>query len=442
MARLRDYLPDVRIVVGGPAFAHSDKGWEEYTVESVDALLDELAAQSHSTGPEAARGAEPPMLELRIARRFLWRSKVQSLLIVLGIAVGIAVQVFVGSLITSLQDSLVDETVGSSPHVSLEPADSQAPFAFSAQDRATVSADPRVTAVAPVQSLSALVPVGDASVPVVVKGGTFADLDSIYGLSEKLVAGEISLTGDRIVVGKELAEQNGLSPGDAVQLVLADGSTVETVLEGVFDLGAQAANAQFVFSGLELASSALGRSIDQVGAVEMQITDVFASPEVAAGFQSAFPQLTVSEWQAKNSDLLTALQSQSTSSYMIQVFVIIAVMLGIASTLAISAVQKTRQVGILKALGMSDTRTGLVFLYQAGILGVIGTALGIAVSLALIAVFSAVARSGDSGLFPIEPKLSFVLLSAGIGIAIALISAIIPYRKTARLDPIEVIQGG
>jgi len=382
------------------------------------------------------------MLELRIALRFLWRNKVQSLLIILGIAIGIAVQVFVGSLITSLQDSLVDETVGSSSHVSLEPAGGQAALSFTTEDRATLSVDPRVTAVAPVQSLSALLPVGDASVPVVVKGGALSDLDSIYGLSEKLVVGEISLAGDRITVGKDLAEQNGLAPGDSVRLVLADGSTVETVVEGVFDLGAQAANERSVFSGLELASSALGRSTDRVSAVETQIADVFASPEVAASLRTAFPQLTVSEWQAKNSDLLTALQSQSTSSYMIQVFVIIAVMLGIASTLAISAVQKTRQIGILKALGMSDSKTGLVFLYQAGILGVIGTALGIAVSLALIAVFSSVAKSGDSGLFPIEPRLGFVLLSAGIGIAIALISAIIPYRKTARLDPIQVIQGG
>ena len=382
------------------------------------------------------------MLELRIALRFLWRNKVQSLLIIMGIAIGIAVQVFVGSLITSLQDSLVDETVGSSSHVSLEPAGGQAALSFTTEDRATLSVDPRVTAVAPVQSLSALLPVGDASVPVVVKGGALSDLDSIYGLSEKLVVGEISLAGDRITVGKDLAEQNGLAPGDSVRLVLADGSTVETVVEGVFDLGAQAANERSVFSGLELASSALGRSTDRVSAVETQIADVFASPEVAASLRTAFPQLTVSEWQAKNSDLLTALQSQSTSSYMIQVFVIIAVMLGIASTLAISAVQKTRQIGILKALGMSDSKTGLVFLYQAGILGVIGTLLGIAVSLALIAVFSSVAKSGDSGLFPIEPRLGFVLLSAGIGIAIALISAIIPYRKTARLDPIQVIQGG
>ncbi|MCE5254941.1 MAG: FtsX-like permease family protein [Actinomycetia bacterium] len=382
------------------------------------------------------------MLELRIARRFLWRSKVQSILIILGIAVGIAVQVFVGSLITSLQDSLVKDTVGSSPQVALEPPATETAFSFTTEDRESVGADPRITAIAPVQSFSALVSADGKSVPVIVKGAALADLDSIYKISARLVDGNVSLTGSRVVAGKDLVEQNGLSLGDQVRLVLADGTGVEALLEGVFDLGAQAANEQFVFSGSELAGAALNRPADQVSAVELQIDDVFASPQVAADLATAFPGLTISEWQTKNADLLTALQSQSTSSYMIQVFVIIAVMLGIASTLAISAVQKTRQIGILKALGMSDTRTGLVFLYQAGILGVIGTALGIAASLGLIAVFSLVAKSGGSGLFPIEPKLGFILVSAGIGIAIALISAVIPYRRTARLDPIQVIQSG
>jgi lipoprotein-releasing system permease protein len=381
------------------------------------------------------------MLELKIAWRFLWRSKVQSMLIILGIAVGIAVQVFVGSLITSLQDSLLDSTVGSSSHITLEPAPGEAALSFGSLDAETIRSDPRVTAVAPMQVLSALIPVGESSAPVVVKGGAFTDIDSIYGLSGKLVAGRISLENDGIVVGKEFAEQYALGPGYKVRLVLADGSAFDATIEGVFDLGSQVANQQSVFAGLEAASVALGRPSDEVSAVEVQIADVFTSPEVMRDLTSQFPQLRATEWQAKNSELLTALQSQSTSSYMIQVFVIIAVMLGIASTLAISAVQKTRQIGILKALGMSDVRTGLVFLYQAGILGVVGTVLGIAVSLGLIGVFSQVARSSDSGLFPIEPKLGFVLLSTGIGIAIALVSAIIPYRKTARLDPIQVIQG-
>ncbi len=381
------------------------------------------------------------MLELRIARRFLWRSKGQSLLIVLGIAVGIAVQVFVGSLITSLQDSLVETTVGSSSQVTVKPAEGDASLTFSSDMRSQVEADPRVTAVAPVQVLSALIALGDSGSPVVAKGGTFADLDSIYKLSDSLIAGQASLTGGNILLGKELVEANGLVPGDTVELVLADGSRLTSTLEGVFDLGTQAVNQQSVFMGLEQASEALGRPSDEVSAVEMQIDDVFASQEVAAEISAEFPDVEVTDWQETNADLLSALQSQSTSSIMIQVFVIVAVMLGIASTLAISAVQKTRQIGILKALGMRDARTGLVFLYQAGILGVVGTVLGIAVSLALIEVFSAIAAQGDSGLFPIEPQPGFILISAAIGIGVALVSAIIPYRRTSRLDPIEVIQG-
>jgi lipoprotein-releasing system permease protein len=223
-------------------------------------------------------------------------------------------------------------------------------------------------------------------------------------------------------------------------LVLADGSQLEATLEGVFDLGAQVANQQSVFMGMEQAGAALGRSADAVSAVELQLTDVFASQAVAADLAGIFPAAEVSDWQARNADLLSALQSQSTSSIMIQVFVIVAVMLGIASTLAISAVQKTRQIGILKALGMADARTGLVFMYQAGILGVIGTVLGILVSLGLIEVFSTIARQGDSGLFPIEPRVGFILISAAIGVGVALVSAVIPYRRTARLDPIQVIQ--
>lgn len=381
------------------------------------------------------------VLELRIAWRFLLRSKVQSLLIVLGIAIGIAVQVFVGSLITSLQDSLVQTTVGSSSQVTLQPADGAASLVFSPDMRSEVAADPRVTAVAPVQILSALIPLGGAGSPVVVKGGELADVDSIYRLSGRMVAGEITLRGDNILLGKELVEETGLAPGDRVELVLADGARIDCTLEGVFDLGTRVVNEQSVFMGLAKASEAAGRPADEVSAVEMQITDVFASQAVAADLATDFPQAQVVDWQATNADLLTALQSQSTSSIMIQVFVIVAVMLGIASTLAISAVQKTRQIGILKALGMADARTGLVFLYQAGLLGLVGTLLGIAVSLGLIQLFTTIARQSDSGLFPIEPRLGFVLISAAIGIGVALVSAIIPYRKTARLDPIQVIQG-
>ena len=149
----------------------------------------------------------------------------------------------------------------------------------------------------------------------------------------------------------------------------------------------------------------------------------------------------MTEWQAENADLLSALQSQSSSSYMIQFFVLVAVALGIASTLAISAVQKTRQIGILKAMGMKDRQSGRIFLWQALILGVSGAAVGVAAGLGLIALFTFLGRDSES-LFPITPQVGFVVISFVVGVLVAVVSSFIPSRRTSKLDPIEVIQGG
>jgi lipoprotein-releasing system permease protein len=115
----------------------------------------------------------------------------------------------------------------------------------------------------------------------------------------------------------------------------------------------------------------------------------------------------------------------------------VAVALGIASTLAIAAVQKTRQIGILKAMGLSDSRSGRIFLWQAIIMGGAGSAAGVALAYFLLFGFSFAGAT-----FTIEPQLPFVLGSAAVGVAVALASSIIPTRRTSKLDPIEVIQNG
>jgi lipoprotein-releasing system permease protein len=209
---------------------------------------------------------------------------------------------------------------------------------------------------------------------------------------------------------------------------------------GVFDLGAAALNASTAFATRDLAADALALPADRWDLVEIQLTDVFSSDMVAARFD-ALDGVAARDWQAENASLLSGLQSQTISSVMIQVFVVIAVGLGIASTLAIAAVQKTRQIGILKALGMTDPAAGAVFVWQGALLGAAGTALGIGVGWALIAGFDAAASSSEA-LFPVVVDPAFVAISAAVGLSVALLSALIPYRRTSRLDPIEVIGNG
>jgi len=375
------------------------------------------------------------MLSFRIAARFLKSSPGQSALIIAGIAVGIATQIFVGSLITSLQDDLIDSAVGSSPHITLTAADDDA--TVSGELAAAAAKDePLISTAVPVRTLSAIFSSGEDSVPLSITGADAAGLDTIYKLSDRLVSGAYRLGEGEALVGAMFADKYGVAEGDTLELLLPSGSMAELEVSGVFDLGQATANERVVFIDAGSAAEALGLADDEYTAVQIQLSDVFASAEVAERLASD-NDVEATEWQAENEQLLSGLSAQSGSSTMIQAFVLIAVALGIASTLAISAVQKTRQIGILKAIGMGDAAAGRIFLWQAALLGAGGTLGGIALGYGLIALFGLVPVP-----FSIRPEPSFIALSAAIGMTVALLSSVIPARSTSRLDPIEVIQNG
>ena len=205
------------------------------------------------------------------------------------------------------------------------------------------------------RTLSAIYANEGESVPLSVTGADAAELDTIYGLSGKLTEGSYQLDDGDALVGTRFAEEYGVWPGDEFEMLLPSGHVATFTVSGVFDLGQGTANERFVFVDAASAADALGMTEDEYSAVQIQLTDLFASSEVAPRLADAFGVEAV-DWQAENEELLSGLAAQSGSSAMIQVFVLVAVALGIASTLAISAVQKTRQIGILKAIGMGDAR--------------------------------------------------------------------------------------
>ena len=380
------------------------------------------------------------MLPFHIAWRFLSRSKLQSALIVLGIGVGIGTQVFVGSLIASLQASLIDTTVGTSPHVTLEPDVDGDGIQYTADLRARIEDDPAIVAIAPQHIVSVLAVVGDRTDPLVVRLAPATVRDAIYDVASSIVAGRGQPGAGEIVVGVDYADEAGVEVGSELSLVADSGERATVVVAGIFDLGVAAVNRGTAFGGPDLAPGVLEADGDRFDVIELQVADVFESDAVASALDRR-PAVRAFDWQEQNRDLLAGLQSQSVSSIMIQVFVVVAVGLGIASTLAIAAVQKTRQIGILKALGLSDGRCGLVFIWQAVLLGVAGTAVGLALGWALVAGFEW-AAAGSESLFPVSVDPAFAALSGAIGVGIALLSALIPYRSTARLNPIEIIQNG
>lgn len=379
------------------------------------------------------------LLPFRIAARFLKSSPGQSTLIILGISVGIATQIFVGSIIVGLQADLLDTTIGSAAHVTIRAPKESDPVKLTEKMESLFASDTRVKqgAVLPARAVSALFSNGADNTTLGVIGGDLEDLDSIFKLSRQIVSGEASLGERDILLGKDFAEKFDVRTGDTISLRFQNNTTGSFTVAGIYDLGSSQFNLRNAFVGGDVARSVLGWTEDEYSDVQVQLDDPYDSIKVADDWRRKLPGVSILEWQSQNKSLLAGLVSQSVSSYMIQAFVLVAVALGIASTLAIAAVQKTRQIGILKAMGLSDSRAGQVFLWQAALLGMAGSLGGVAISYGLLALFSLAPTP-----FKIEPQPVLAAISAVIGVLIALLSALIPIRSTSRLDPIEVIQGG
>ncbi|MDD3867852.1 MAG: FtsX-like permease family protein [Eubacteriales bacterium] len=382
-------------------------------------------------------------LAFRIASRFLLSSRGQTILILTGIIIGVSVQVFIGSLIDGLQKSLVDSTVGSSSQVTIESVERNQTFPLSDDLLADLDRRSDLTAVSPVFSASAFMVDDEATWPVLMRGFDFARAEPIYKTEAQLAAGRLPAGTGEVLLGTGLAELTGYTVGDTLMVLTPSGDTRDLLISGIFDLKVASLNETWLLSDLAT-TQALFAAGDEVSAVEMQVEAVFAADETASLLADSLPaDLKVTDWKVENEQLLSALSGQSASSYMIQVFVLLAVLLGISSVLAISVVQKSRQIGILKAMGIRNRTSRQIFLIQGFLLGLIGALAGVGLGLGLSAVFSTFVRNADgTPLVPFYFDPVFVSLSFLIAVAAATVSSMIPAGKSAKLNPIEVIRNG
>ncbi len=382
-------------------------------------------------------------LAFRIASRFLLSSRGQTILILTGIIIGVSVQVFIGSLIDGLQKSLVDSTVGSSSQVTIESVERNQTFPLSDDLLADLDRRSDLTAVSPVFSASAFMVDDEATWPVLMRGFDFARAEPIYKTEAQLAAGRLPAGTGEVLLGTGLAELTGYTVGDTLMVLTPSGDTRDLLISGIFDLKVASLNETWLLSDLAT-TQALFAAGDEVSAVEMQVEAVFAADATASLLADSLPaDLKVTDWKVENEQLLSALSGQSASSYMIQVFVLLAVLLGISSVLAISVVQKSRQIGILKAMGIRNRTSRQIFLIQGFLLGLIGALAGVGLGLGLSAVFSTFVRNADgTPLVPFYFDPVFVSLSFLIAVAAATVSSMIPAGKSAKLNPIEVIRNG
>lgn len=405
------------------------------------------------------------IIELFLALRFLREGRGQSLLILAGVGVGVAVMVFLSALIDGLQQRIIGQTLGTQAHVVVRPQEERARPLLPAtpgtvfarvverpEQRARSIVDwpthlaaiermPGVEAVSGSVSGAGFALRGTASRAIVLFGVEPSRFDRIFSIRSRMRSGAYEPVGTDLVLGVGLAEDLGVEVGDRVRLETAGGREQTFRVAGIFDLGNRDVNRRWVLVSLRQGQTLL----DLVGGatnLDVRVTDVFAADAVAARIASR-TGLVAESWVQTNQQLMVALRSQSSSSQTIQAFVILAVAMGIASVLVVSVVQKSREIGILRAMGLSRARVLRIFLVQGVVVGLLGSLAGSALGAGLVVLFANAARNPDGSplfLLSLEPPL-FVFATV-VATLVGLLAAVWPARRAARLDPAEAIRYG
>jgi len=383
-------------------------------------------------------------LAFSIAKRFLLSAKKQTIIIILGIAVGVSVQVFIGALINGLQVNLIDTAIGSQSQITISHQNEDLYIDDYEQIIEQLNQNNQLTEVAPSITSSGRLSNTEESENIVFKGFNLSQADGIYQFEEKLTENS-SLPNEvnQVALGIGLKETFNLSIGDTLNYTdnsnPANPPTTMTIV-GFLDFKSVDLNNAWMISTLETSQSILGLNEDQTQNIETQLKDVFLADELSKDIitQLNNDDIRAITWIQRNEELLSGLNGQSVSSLMIQIFVIISVVLGISSVLAITVLQKSKQLGILKAMGIKDKDASKIFLFEGFLLGVFGAIIGIFLGIALLYAFDVFADTG----IPITIDLGFIALSAGIAITASTIAALSPAIKSSKLNVIEVIRNG
>jgi lipoprotein-releasing system permease protein len=396
-------------------------------------------------------------IESTIAMRFLREGRTQTTLILVGIAVGVSVIVFITALIQGLQSNIVERTLGTQSHIKVEapdevnlrvpvPADTTQLVLETRraqrlrsinnwqQVMTTLDAFPGVKAVSPVVSGPAFARRGNAVESVALVGMDPVRYQRIIPIGEDIVAGTLRVGAGDAVIGRLLADDLGIRVGDKFRLVADEGREAQMNIAGIFELGVRELDERYVYLDLKQAQSLLDLP-GGVTVIDLTVDDLFGADVVATRI-GQLTGLKTESWMQSNAQLLNALTSQSLSTAMISFFVALSVAFGIASVLSISVVQRTREIGILRAMGTRRGQLLKVFLVQGAVLGFAGSAVGAFAGYGLVWVFN---TFGPKLFYiPVAPVL--VPVAMAIATLTGTLSAAVPARRAALLDPVVAIR--
>jgi lipoprotein-releasing system permease protein len=401
--------------------------------------------------------------ELFVARRYLTARRKQAFISVItaisvvGIAIGVAALVIAIALITGFQGDVQDKILGATSHVMVSDLGGQGLADYEAL-AGRIRAIPGVVSASPVVYGTVLVTCLGESSGALVKGIDFdRELPGSAWL-QKLEAGRIpdgKGPRDGLLLGRELALRIGAQVGDAVSVVTASGTlspmgllpkTKRLLVTGLFNTGLYEFD-----NGTALVSTAVAQRLfgleGRASYIQVKLADIFAAPSIGERIKAALPPVVyITTWMDLNKALFSALKLEKNIMFLTITLIVIVAALNIIATLILMVMEKTRDIGILMAMGATPRAINRIFFYQGALIGVVGTAVGVALGLG----WCALANAFELIKIPVDIyQISYVpfrlrpvdlALIVGVTLAISFVSTLFPARRAAKIDPVVALK--
>lgn len=387
------------------------------------------------------------MYELKIALRQVFSRRRQTFFAILAVALAVAVITVMMAMLSGFQEELITSSIENNPHIIVNPQDEDEEFIHLYNINSARILDKNgVVAVSPKYLGQVALEYRDNAEGVSLQGIEPEAEDMVMKVSEDVVEGDfLSLLHTRhgILLGNKLAENLEVKPGDRVDAVFPGSKTTSFKVIGLIHTGT-AADEVTAYARLDSVQEFFNEP-GVVSTIGVRVADPYQADIIANSIENETGLDAVS-WIETNAEILDLLNTQKIFINVFYILIYGIAGFGIANTLITIVAQRTREIGILKAMGASKKSIMIIFLFQSVILGaiglILGTLLGYIATVALQSYEIEVPQEMYFGLqtLPLEVDPLNFLYAAFFAFIINIISGIYPARKAAKLDPVKAIE--